>query len=272
MDWTLTLGLASLGICTGFLAGLLGIGGGMVLTPFLTMLLSATGKIPPEQVVHVAIATSMSTILFTSVSSIRAHASRGGVLWKVAFSIAPGILLGGLLGAQITSHLPTFWVAVIFAGFVCFSATKMLIGSRPAPSRQLPGTPGLIGAGGIIGLISSIVGAGGGFISVPFMTYCNVKIHNAIGTSAALGFPIALAGTVGYIISGWDNPALPQWPEMLGFVYLPALFSVAITSMLMAPVGASVAHRMDTKCLKKAFSLLLFALSAYMAYKAYLAF
>lgn len=272
MDLTLILELATLGICTGFLAGLLGIGGGMVLTPFLTLLLGRAGGIPPEHVVHVAIATSMSTIMFTSLSSITAHARRGGVLWRVAFAIAPGILLGGVLGAQITGMLSTFWVAMIFTCFVGYSATKMFIGKRETKVGHLPGTAGLVGAGGVIGIISALVGAGGGFISVPFLTYCNVKIHQAIGTSAALGFPIAVAGTIGYIISGWHVTELPGWPIMLGYVHLPALFSVAVTSIFGAPLGAAVAHKTDTKRLKRIFACLLFTLAGYMAYKAILAF
>lgn len=268
MDLTLILELALLGVGTGFLAGLLGIGGGMVLTPFFTLLLSQTGHIPPEHVVHVAIATSMSTIMFTSLSSITAHARHGAVLWKVAFSIAPGILIGGVLGAQITGMLSTFWVATIFACFVGYSATKMFMAKKQTASGHLPGVPGLVGAGTVIGVISALVGAGGGFISVPFLTYCNVKIHNAIGTSASLGFPIAVAGTIGYVISGWNTPGLPGWPEMLGFVHLPGLFCVAATSVLSAPFGAAVAHRTDTKRLKRVFACLLFTLAGYMAYKA----
>ena len=139
MSIQIILALAALGCCTGFLAGLLGIGGGMVLTPFLTLLLAYAG-IPIEHIVHVAIATSMGTILFTSLSSVRAHAKRGAVLWNVVFAMAPGILVGGLLGAQISGALPTFWVAMIFAVFVYFSAAKMFLNTKPTPSRHLPGT------------------------------------------------------------------------------------------------------------------------------------
>lgn len=267
MDTLIIVELALLGACTGFLAGLLGIGGGMVLTPFFTILLGHAG-VPQEHVVHAAIATSMGTILFTSVSSVRAHAARGAVLWRVAAGIAPGILLGAALGAQIAGALSTFWVASIFAVFVYFSATKMFLGGKPSPSRSLPGSGGLFGVGTGIGVISSLVGAGGGFISVPFLTYCNVKVHNAIGTSAALGFPIALAGTLGYIWSGWNVAGLPDFPEMLGFVHLPALLSVAAMSMLTAPLGARTAHSIDTKPLKRIFASLLYVLATYMLWKA----
>ena len=271
MDLTLIALLAGLGAMTGFAAGLLGIGGGMLLTPFLTLILSAQ-DFPPEHVVHVAIATSLATILFTSLSSVRAHHKHGAVLWKVAAAVAPGILIGSLIGAQIAGRLPTFWIASIFAGFVSFSALQMLRDRKPKPSRQLPGPAGMFGAGTLIGSISSFVGAGGGFISVPFMVWCNVKIHNAVATSAALGFPIAVAGTVGYIIAGWNTPGLPAFPQTLGFIYLPALVAVAATSVLTAPLGAKLAHSMDTKPLKRIFAWTLFVLASYMLYKAVRAF
>jgi len=267
MDFTVIAALLVLGAATGFAAGLLGIGGGMLLTPFLTLILSSEG-FPIEHVVHVAIATSLATILFTSISSVRAHAKRGAVLWPVAWSMAPGILLGALLGAQIAGRLPTFWIALIFAVFVGLSSLQMLRDRKPKPSRQLPGTAGRFGAGSLIGFISSLVGAGGGFISVPFMVWCNTKIHNAVATSAALGFPIAAAGTVGYIIAGWKEPGLPGPPQTLGFIYLPALAAVAATSVLTAPLGAKVAHSLDTRPLKRIFALMLFVLAGYMLYKA----
>ena len=152
MDLTLILELSTLGLCTGFLAGLLGIGGGMVLTPFLTIILSHAGGIPTEHLIHVAIATSMSTIMFTSMSSITAHARHGGVLWRIAFAIAPGILVGGIIGAQITGFLPAFWVAIIFTCFVGYSATKMFLGKKEGKVGTLPGPAGLFGAGSVIGL------------------------------------------------------------------------------------------------------------------------
>ena len=271
MEIQIILALAALGCCTGFLAGLLGIGGGMVLTPFLTLLLGYAG-IPIEHIVHVAIATSMGTILFTSLSSVRAHAKRGAVLWNVVFSMAPGILVGAVVGAQVSGALPTFWVALIFAVFVYTSAAKMFLNAKPTPSRHLPGPAGMFGAGTAIGVISALVGAGGGFISVPFMTWCNVKMHNAVGTSAAFGFPIAFAGTIGYIISGWHLTGLPGWPYTIGYIHLPALVCDAETSIFFAPFGAKVAHSIDTKPLKRIFASVLFLLATYMLYKAISAF
>jgi len=151
------------------------------------------------------------------------------------------------------------------AAFIGFSATQMLINRKPKASRQLPGPQGTFGAGGVIGLLSALVGAGGAFVSVPFMTWCNVPIHNAVATSAALGFPIALAGTVGYIIAGWSLPDMPS--GAIGFIYLPALMAIAAASVLTAPIGARLAHRLDMAQLRRAFAVLLYGLAAYMLYK-----
>ena len=271
MSIEIALALLLLGSCTGFLAGLLGIGGGMILTPFLTMMLVYTG-VPDEHIVHVAIATSLATIMFTSMSSVRAHHKRGAVLWPVVWMIAPGILVGALAGAKVASALPTFWISIVFVCFVGFSACKMFMNSKPSPSRELPGKPGLFGMGGLIGVISALVGAGGGFISVPFMVWCNVKMQNAVGTSAALGFPIAAAGTLGYIITGWGEPGLPGLPMMMGYIHLPALLCVSAASVCTAPFGAKVAHSINTKPLKKLFACNLFVLAGYKLYRAILSF
>lgn len=267
MTIEIVLALLLLGSCTGFLAGLLGIGGGMILTPFLTMLLPLAG-IPDEHIVHVAIATSLATIMFTSLSSVRAHNQRNAVLWSVVAGIAPGILVGALGGAKIASLLPTFAISMVFVCFVGFSAVKMFMNSKPTPGRELPGFAGQFGVGTFIGLVSALVGAGGGFISVPFMVWCNVKMQKAVGTSAALGFPIAAAGTLGYVITGWGAPGLPGGLETLGYIHLPALLSVACASVFTAPFGAKVAHSIDTKPLKRLFACNLFVLAGYMLYKA----
>jgi uncharacterized membrane protein YfcA len=256
--------LLLLGAAVGFAAGLLGIGGGMLLVPFLTYLFTYLA-FPAEHVVHMAIATSLSTILFTSLSSVWAHHQRGAVLWSVVRLLAPGIVLGSLLGAQIAGLMSTTVLALFFAIFVGFSATQMLLDKKPKPSRELPPAWGMLGAGAGIGTLSSLVGAGGGFISVPFMTWCNVGIHHAVATSAALGFPIALAGALGYIVAGWSLPAMPA--GTLGYINLPALFCIVSTSILFAPLGARTAHAMPVKKLKRVFAMLLYILAAYMFYK-----
>jgi uncharacterized protein len=256
----LILELALLGITAGFLAGLLGIGGGMLMVPFMTIILTAKGY-PAEYTVKMAVATSLATICFTSLSSVRAHHRRGAVLWPIALRLAPGILLGALVGAQVAVALPGKILSVLFAAFVAFSATQMFLDRKPKATRTMPGTLGTFGMGSLIGLLSSLVGAGGAFISVPFMTWCNVKIHDAVGTSAALGFPIALAGTLGYM---WAGRELPQMPAgSVGYLYLPGLAVISLASMSMAPLGARTAHRMDIRPLRKVFATMLYGLAGY---------
>ncbi|MFN5046944.1 sulfite exporter TauE/SafE family protein [Roseateles sp.] len=265
LDPLLLVELLALGLCSGFLAGLLGIGGGMLMVPFLTWMLSKQG-VSADMAVKMAIATSMATIMFTSISSVRAHHKRGAVRWELVRGLAPGILIGGLVaGAGIFALLKGSWLALVFAGFVSFSAFQMLRDRKPKPSRQMPGTAGQIGAGAGIGLLSGLVGAGGGFVSVPFMSWCNVPIHTAVATRAALGFPIALANTLGYVIGGWN--LAPALPGALGYLFLPALAVIAAASVTKAPLGAKAAHAMNVKQLKRAFALLLFVLAAYMLYK-----
>ena len=265
LDLTLVAELLALGTCTGFLAGLLGIGGGMLMVPFMTLILSARG-VDAALAVKMAIATSMATILFTSVSSVRAHHKRGAVRWDIVRTLAPGIVLGGLVaGAGVFSLLKGTTLALVFAVFVAFSATQMLLDRKPAPTRQMPGTAGSLGAGGVIGFISGLVGAGGGFISVPFMSWCNVAMHNAVATSAALGFPIALANTVGYVVGGWSMPS--PLPGALDYLWLPGLAIIATASVTTAPLGARTAHAMNIKQLKKVFACTLYGLAAYMFYK-----
>ena len=258
--------LASLGLATGFLAGLLGIGGGMLMVPFITLILSAR-SVGADLTVKMAIATSMATIIFTSISSVRAHHKRGAVRWDLVKGLAPGIVLGGALASLgVFAMLKGSSLALFFALFVSFSATQMFLDKKPAPTRQVPGIGGLIGAGSVIGFLSGLVGAGGGFVSVPFMTWCNVAIHNAVATSAALGFPIALANVVGYVIAGQSVQNLP--PYSFGYIWLPALVVIASCSVLTAPLGARAAHKLPVKQLKRAFASILYLLAAYMLYTA----
>ena len=261
----LILELAALGLVTGFLAGLLGIGGGMIMVPFISAMLSGRG-VEPGLAVKMAIATSMATIIFTSVSSVRAHHKKGAVRWDIVKSLAPGIVLGAMVASLgVFALLKGASLYFVFAAFVAFSGSQMFLDKKPSPTRQLPGTAGLLGAGGVIGALSGLVGAGGGFVSVPFMTWCNVAIHNAVATSAALGFPIALANVVGYVIAGQGLQGVP--PYSFGYLWLPALVVIASCSVLMAPLGARAAHALPVKKLKRAFAVVLFTLAIYMLYK-----
>ena len=266
LGWQLIVELLVLGCIAGFLAGLLGVGGGAMLVPFMILVLSLKAM-PAQHIVKMAIATSLATICFTSVSSVRAHHRRGAVRWDLVRLLAPGIVIGGLVGAQIAKQLPPNALALLFAAFIGYSATQMFIDAKPKPTRQLPAPAGMVGVGTLIGAMSSLVGAGGAFVSVPFMVACNVPIINAVGTSAAIGFPVALAGTVGYIVAGWSLHDMP--PGTLGYLYLPALLTLATASVVTAPLGARAAHRLDVRQLKRAFACLLYALATYMLYKAF---
>jgi len=255
------IGYLLLGAVAGFFAGLLGVGGGAIMVPVLALMFSAQG-FPEEHLMHLALGTSMAAIVFTSISSLRAHHQHGAVIWSIVRAMAPGIVIGTVLAAQVAARVPTRPLAIFFAAFISYVAVQMILNVKPKPSRQLPGPWGMFGVGGAIGGISALVAIGGGSLSVPFMTWCNVKMHNAIGTSAALGLPIALAGTVGYLISGYGATALPG--GSLGFIYLPALAATVVTSMLVAPIGAKVAHSLPVATIKKVFAGVLVLLLAKM--------
>ncbi|MDR1934359.1 MAG: sulfite exporter TauE/SafE family protein, partial [Candidatus Accumulibacter sp.] len=244
---------------------LLGIGGGVVMVPMLTMMFTAQSGFHASEALHMALGTSMAVILFTSLSSLRAHHRHGAVIWRVVLQITPGILCGTLLGTLLASRVPARPLAVFFALFVCFTATQMILNLKPKAARELPGAAGVLGAGVGIGALSALVAIGGGALTVPFLTWCNVRVQNAIGTSSAVGCPIAVGGTLGYIYNGWSNALLP--PGSLGYVFLPALLWMVPFSMLAAPFGARTTHRLPVATLKRIFACLLIALSARMLWK-----
>ncbi len=257
--------LLAVGAFVGFLAGLLGVGGGMMLVPMLTLIF-VRRHFPAEHVVHMAVATSLATILFTSLSSVRAHHVRGAVLWPVVWALVPGMLVGSLVGPQLVSHLSSAMLATVCGGFAWLAATQMLVDRKPQPTRQLPGKVAMFGVGSGVGVLASMVGVGGAFLLIPFMTWCNVKIHNAVANSAALSLPVAVAGTIGFVAAGLGQSALP--PATVGYVYLPALAGVVVASMLTAPLGAHVAHGWPVRKLKRAFACLLYVLGTYMLWQA----
>lgn len=243
-----------LGGAAGLLAGLLGVGGGLVIVPVLAWMFYRTGM-PPELVMHLAIGTSLATIVFTSLSSVLAHHRRGAVLWEPFRRLSPGILLGALVGAALADTLPSDTLRLIFGWFELAVALQMGLNLRPSPHRNLPGQWGMSGAGSIIGMVSAVVGIGGGTLTVPFLQWCNVPIRQAVATSAACGLPIALAGALGFVVTGWNFPALPSWSS--GYLYWPALLGIVVASSLFAPLGARLAHRLPGAVLKRFFSLFL---------------
>jgi uncharacterized membrane protein YfcA len=256
------LELGLIGAVVGFMAGLLGLGGGLMMVPVLTYMLSNMG-VSQDLSIKMAIVTSMSTILFTSLSSLRTHHRLGAVRWDLVKGLAPGIVLGSAVASLwIFVEIKGTTLAILFGVFVAYSAFQMFMDKKPKPSRQMPGFAGQLGMGGFIGMLSGLVGAGGAFVSVPLMMWCNVAIHNAIGTSAALGFPIALANVTGFVISGMKLDNLP--PGAFGYIWLPGMLVIACFSVVTAPFGARAAHRLPVKKLKQVFSFFLVFLAAYM--------
>ena len=261
MEWLAAY--LALGLVTGVIAGLLGVGGGLVMVPALTWAYAQQG-FAADYNFHLALGTSLAVIIPTSISSLRAHHAHGAVDWPLVRRITPGILLGTVVGGGVAVLLPDRNLKLFFIAFLLYAATQMLLGFKPRPHRGLPGPAGMTLAGSVIGLVSSWVGIGGGTLSVPFQTWCNVGLHRAIGTSAAIGLPIALAGMTGYALSGQAAAGLPAWS--LGFVYLPAFLGVALGSGLTAPLGAKLAHRLPVARLKRIFAALLYLLAVRMAY------
>jgi uncharacterized membrane protein YfcA len=254
---------SAVGAVAGVLAGLLGVGGGLVIVPMLVYCFTREG-ISYDLIMHMALGTSMASIMFTAVSSFYSHHKRGAVLWPVVRRIVLGILVGTFLGSCLASNMSTNFLKVFFVIFLYYVAVQMLIDRKPAPSRQLPGGAGMFGVGNLIGVVSSLVGIGGGSLSVPFMVWCNVSVHQAIGTSAAIGFPIAIAGTVGYIWNGLHAQNLPG--HSFGYIYLPALVGIVCASVLTAPLGARLAHRLPVSKLKRVFAVLLLAFGTRMLF------
>ncbi len=285
---TVILMYLGVGAVAGVLAGLLGVGGGLVIVPMMVITLTWQG-IPQEHIMHLALGTSLASIIFTSVSSFMAHHRRGAVQWQVVRQIVVGILLGTFLGATLASRLSTGVLKGIFIVFLYYMGIQFLLDRKPKASRTLPGAWGMFGVGMVIGVVSAFVGIGGGSLSVPFMIYCNVPVHTAIGTSAAIGFPIAIAGAVGYLVNGLNFPNLPSWslghiaqyllevffkvenvpnlpPWSLGYIYLPALLGIAGCSVLTAPLGARLAHSLPVNRLKQVFAVLLLVMGTKMLY------
>ncbi len=268
MPITFLLELMLLGSFTGCFAGLLGLGGGMMLVPFLTFMFTRQG-FAPELVVHMAIATSLTTIVFTASASVRMHHSRGAVQWRTVRWLGLGALLGTFVGARVASHLHGGWLALFFGAFVGLSALRMFHGARPDAAQpvaqRLPAAPLVLAAGSAIGAISSMLGAGGGFLTVPFLRWRGVPMRNAVATSAATGLLIAIGGLIGYVSAGLDAPGLPRYA--MGYVYVPALLACSATSVIAAPFGASLTHRLPVHLLQRVFSVVLLSLAGYMFLK-----
>jgi uncharacterized membrane protein YfcA len=265
------------GAFAGFSAGLLGIGGGLIIVPVLYFIFSSQGY-EQQHVMHVALATSLATIIVTSISSTYAHHKKHAVLWKVVLLLAPGICLGAWFGAIFATHINTITLKILFGVFELFVAALMFSSAKNQQKNKTAHLPQkntikpaqAFFGGNFIGVISAIVGIGGGTLTVPFLNWLNINIKNAVASSAACGLPIATFGTLSYIVSGWslnltsniENNALNNIPPTLtfGYVQLNAFLLIAISSFIFAPLGAKASHKLSDINLKKVFSLFLFFL------------
>ncbi len=261
MSYAAILGYLAIGSVSGFFAGLLGIGGGVILVPAFLVALGKAG-FPDSVLFQTALGTSMATILFTALSSLRSHHSRGAVMWPVVRNFTPGILVGTLLGAYIARHTPIEGLSIFFAVFLLFVALQLAFQLRPQAERILPGTAGQTAAALGIGVVSALVAIGGGAMTVPFLVWCNCPVRKAIGTAAAIGFPIAVGGTLGYVYNGWGVPGTRS--GSLGFVYLPALLWTVLAAVSTAPLGARAAHVLPTTLLRRVFAVLLLIIAVRM--------
>lgn len=253
-----------LGIFVGFMAGLLGIGGGGIMVPVLTTIFIYQG-FAMDHVVHIALGTSMACIMVTSFSSLRAHHANGAVIWKLVKTMAPAIVLGTFLATFIAAQISSKGLAIFFSVFMAYVASQMFRSKKIQASGSVAGTAELSLVAFCIGAVSALVSIGGGSLTVPYLNWRNIDIRRAIGTSAALGFPIAVTGTLGYLINGLAADSVnPEYT--VGFVYLPAVLLVTIPSFFTAPIGAKLTQTLPVKTLKKMFGMLLLLLSVKMLF------
>ena len=252
---------AALGLFAGLLAGLMGIGGGLVIVPVLAGLFAMQG-FSDSVIMPLALGTSLATIVFTSLSSLRAHHRHGAVRWSLMAQLSVGIVAGGWLSGFVARWLGGPLLAVLFGLFELLVAAHLMFGKAPSAHRGAPGRGRNLLAGSIIGVVSALLGIGGGTLTVPWLVWHRVAMREAVGTAAACGLPIALVGASGFVLAGNGVNGLPEGSS--GFVYWPAVAAISITSVLAAPLGARLAHSMPQHRLKQAFALMLVALGVWM--------
>ncbi|APZ44184.1 sulfite exporter TauE/SafE family protein [Acidihalobacter ferrooxydans] len=258
MTLVLFLGL---GVVAGVLAGMLGVGGGIVVVPVLLAVFHYLG-FAPGVITHLAIGTSLATIVFTSLSAVRAQQRKRAIDWPLVRALVPTVILGAFLSGYVAGWIPGHLLRLFFGGFLVLASLQLLLNWRPAGQRGLPGRVGQWIAGGTIGMVSALVGIGGGTLTVPFLSWCNVDMKRAVAASSTLGFALALFGAAGYVLSGWNVPELPAWS--LGYVYLPAWLGISATAVLFAPLGVRLSHALPVATLKRGFGVLLLFVAARM--------
>ena len=256
------LTLLGAGAVAGIMAGLLGIGGGVIIVPVLSLVRASSG-VHPDVLIKVAVGTSLATIVVTATTSIYTHHRKGAVEWQLVRYMTPGVMVGAVLGAVVADAIPGRWMIIAFVIFM-FGISLQMGWGRVHAGRSLPGPLALSGVSTLVGALSALLGIGGGALHVPFLAYCGVPVKRAIATAAAVGFPLAVASTLGFVITGLDEPRLPE--HSLGYINLPAFGGVVAASIVFAPLGAWLAHQLPEKLLKRGFAVFLFVLGARMAY------
>ncbi|MCG8324699.1 MAG: sulfite exporter TauE/SafE family protein [Thiotrichales bacterium] len=250
-----------LGAVAGLTGGLMGLGGGIVIVPALVYMFLQQG-LPAAHLMQMAVATSLTTIVFTSVASAWSHHQKGAVMWPQVRILVPGIVVGAIIGALIANKLPSEILKRAFGLFEILVALQIGFGINPKAERRLPGTAGMLISGTGIGSLSTILGIGGGTLTVPFLMWCNIDIRKAVGTSSACGFPIAVAGALSMVLIGMQQDGLAE--NTLGYLYWPAAILIVLSSMLFAPLGAKLAHILNVSVLKKIFAVVLFLIGTRM--------
>lgn len=251
-----------IGAIAGFTAGLFGVGGGLIIVPILYIVFTHMNY-DPSVIMHMAVGTSLATIIVTSMSSVMAHHKKGAVLWGVFRNLAPGLIVGSFLGAGIADYMSGNGLQLLIGFFAIWIAFKMFMGANTQvdPNKQLPSTAIQLAAGGGIGVASAIFGIGGGSLTVPFLNKCGVVMQKAVATSAACGLPIAIAGALGFIWFGKQSDV--QVPNTLGYIHIYAFIGISMMSFFTAKVGAKVAHLLSAAMLKKCFASLLSIVGIY---------
>lgn len=242
------------GVLAGVLGGMLGLGGGIIIVPVLHFVFMQQG-FSPLILMHLAVTTSLATIIVTSLSATYTHHQKNAVLWPVVNRLAPGILVGAGLGAVLADSLSSHTLSIVFGVFEILIAIQIGLELKPKAKAKLPESTGLLGSGVGIGLLSTLLGIGGGSITVPFLLWCNVNIRNAVAVSSASGFPIAVAGTTAMVIAGWDNPDVPA--HSLSYLYWPAALIIVAMTVFFAPIGARLAHYLPVLTLRRIFAVVL---------------
>ncbi|MGF1751321.1 sulfite exporter TauE/SafE family protein [Vibrio cionasavignyae] len=254
MNFELLFMLLILGAVVGTMSGLLGIGGGLIVVPALAYLLPMFG-ISAELVMQIALATSLASIIITSGSSALNHLKLGNVDIFVIKWLLPGVIVGGLVGSFVADWVPFQYLPKLFALIVLALAIQMILSISSTSTRPLPSPVVTSWYGAIIGMVSSLAGIGGGSMSVPFLSKHGVEMRRAVGSSSVCGCVIAISGMIGFIFHGTKADGLPEYS--LGYVYVPALLAIAMTSMLTTRFGAKLATTIPTPKLKKIFAVFL---------------